>query len=413
MASVNAGAQPRYRWAILALGAFAAAAFSCFRMGLPSLGPELRDVYDLSLAQVGMIFTAVSIGVAIGLVPWGIVTDRVGERPVLSGGLALFSILMASTAFVSGFAMLLGGLFLCGLAGASATGASGRAVMGWFAVTERGTALGIRQMAIPIGGAVGSLSLPLLAGAGGIKAAFLMLAGLSMTSAICSGLWIRDPAMRPVTTGDLEQPMRDARQWRLAIASGMLAVPQAAALAFFVLFLHDERGLSVGAAAACLATIQLLGATGRIVTGRRSDHQGVRIPLLRRVSAGIAVLFCVSAALTAAPGVVLYPVLVTTGVIALSWNALAFTAAAEISGVSRAGTAMSLQGTIISIGSFTAPVAFGVFVGLTSYPLGFAVVAVFPALAVVLLRTLQEDEAQRAQAVRALHSSTRATEVAV
>jgi len=35
--------------------------------------------------------------------------------------------------------------------------------MVWFAARERGTALGVRQMATPLGGAVAAASLPLLA----------------------------------------------------------------------------------------------------------------------------------------------------------------------------------------------------------------------------------------------------------
>ena len=54
--------------------------------------------------------------------------------------------------------------------------------------------------------------------------------------------------------------------------------------------------------------------------------------------------------LAGAPGALLYPVLAAAGVTAMCWNGLAFTAAAEIAGRDRAGTAMSLQNTIVSIG---------------------------------------------------------------
>ena len=42
---------PRYRWVVLAVGAFGAAAFTGLRMGFPALGPELRDVFGLSLGR--------------------------------------------------------------------------------------------------------------------------------------------------------------------------------------------------------------------------------------------------------------------------------------------------------------------------------------------------------------------------
>ena len=54
-------------------------------------------------------------------------------------------------------------LVLAGALGASVNAASGRAVMGWFHARERGLALGIRQTAIPIGGAAAAAGLPWLA----------------------------------------------------------------------------------------------------------------------------------------------------------------------------------------------------------------------------------------------------------
>jgi sugar phosphate permease len=383
-----------------------------FRMGLPALGPALRDQFSLSLAQVGLVFTTVSVGVALGLVPWGIVTDKIGERPVLGFGMVAFAGTLVLAAFAPNFELFLAAMLLAGIMGASATGASGRAVMAWFAITERGTALGIRQMAIPIGGAIGSLLLPLLAHAEGMKFAFLFLAGMALTAAITSAVWMRDPAVSGKAEADLAKPMTDGRQWRLGFASALLVVGQSAALGFFVLFLHDERGLSIGLAAGCLAAIQLLGASGRIISGRLSDTEGVRIPLLRHIALAMAVLFAATAALTNAPGVVLYPVLIAAGVIALSWNALAFTAAAEIAGLTKAATAMGLQNTIVSIGSIAAPVAFGLLVEATSYPVGFAAVAIAPIASFALLRTLQDDEAERARERRGVpQPSVNPTEV--
>src|SRR4051794_610820 len=401
----------RYRWVVLGTGAFGAAAFSMLRMGLPSLGPALRDHYGLSLTQVGLVFSALALGVCLTLLPWGILTDRIGERPVMAGGLAAFAAVLAGTAFVPGYAGLLAGMLLAGGMGASATGASGRAVMGWFSRAERGTALGIRQMALPLGGAVGSLALPRVVGAGGIEAALLTLAGVALTAAVAAAALMRDAPPPPanVPAPEVELPTRDRRQWRLGAASGLLIVGQSALLGFVVLFLHDARGLSLGAAAAALAGLQLLGAAARIAAGRRSDHEGLRIPLLRRIAAADAALLLATAVLTGAPGVLLYPVLLAAGVTAMCWNGLAFTAAAEIAGRARAGTAMGLQNTIVSVGGTLAPATFGAVVHATSWGVAYAAVAVGPVAALALLAPLQRDEARRArERARRLRQATAA-----
>jgi sugar phosphate permease len=158
----------RYRWVILTTGAVGAGAFAALRMGLPSLGPALRSGYGLSLGEVGLVFAAIAVGGMLTLVAWGALTDRIGERPVMVLGLAGCALALTAAAYAPGYPTLLVALFVAGMLGSSATGASGRAVMGWFARAERGFALGIRQMALPLGGALASLTLPSLVGAHGL-----------------------------------------------------------------------------------------------------------------------------------------------------------------------------------------------------------------------------------------------------
>jgi sugar phosphate permease len=395
----------RYRWVILTTGAVGAGAFAALRMGLPSLGPAVRSEYGLSLGEVGLAFAAVTGGGMLTLVPWGALTDRIGERPVMASGLAGCALALVGAAVAPSYVALLVALFVAGMLGASATGASGRAVMGWFARSERGFALGIRQMALPLGGALASLTLPSLVGARGLDAAFVALAGLSFTAAVASLLLMRDPPPAPNRRPALPAPppTRDARLWRLGAGGALLVCAQASMLGFIVLFLHDAREVSAATAAAALAVVQLIGAGLRIVAGRRSDREGLRIAPMRRMAARNAALLAALAALATGPGPVLYPLLLVAAVATMTWNGLAFTAAAEISGRARAGTAMSLQNTIISVGGALAPAAFGVLVEVTSWSAAFGVLAAAPLAAFLVLAPLEgeEDERLAAHALRA------------
>jgi sugar phosphate permease len=393
----GSGTTSSYRWVVLAVGAVGAGAFAALRMGLPALSPALRDEYALSLGEVGVALSAVAIGVMLTLLPWGVLTDRIGERPVLAIGLTGTAIALAAAAFAPSFEALVAGLFAAGMLGASATGASGRAVMGWFGRGERGLALGIRQMALPLGGALSSLTLPWMAGLGGVRAALLWLAGLSLAAAVAALVWMRDapppPPGIPARAGPV--PTRDRRAWRLGAASGLLVIGQSALLGFVVLFLVDERGMDYGLAAGGLAVLQLGGALARLAAGRRSDVEGLRIPLLRRIALADAVLIAGVAALVSGPGLLLYPVLALAGVTAMCWNGLAFTVAAEIAGRRRAGTAVSLQNTIVSVGGAIAPAAFGTLVAATSWTAGFALCAAAPVVAFAVLGPLAGEETAR------------------
>jgi sugar phosphate permease len=387
----------RYRWVILATGAVGAGAFSALRMGLPALGPAVRGEFGLSLGEVGLAFAAVTGGGMLTLVPWGALTDRIGERPVMVSGLAGCAAALVGASLATTYPALLAALLVAGMLGSSATGASGRAVMGWFARTERGFALGIRQMALPLGGALASLTLPSLIDVHGLDAAFVALAGLNLTAAVAALVLMRDPppapGRRPASA--TPPPTRDVRLWRLGAGGALLVCAQASMLGFIVLFLHDARDVSAPVAAAALGGLQIVGALVRIVAGRRSDREGLRIAPMRRIAARNAALLAAVGALAAGPGALLYPLLAVAAISTMSWNGLAFTAAAEISGHARAGTAMSLQNTLISVGGVLAPSAFGVLVEATSWTAAYVALALAPLAAFAVLRPLEGEEDDR------------------
>ena len=388
-----------YRWVVLAIGCLGTAVVGVLRQGLPALGPEFRDTFDLSLGEVGFVFGALATGMTIGLVPWGALADRTGERPVLGGGLLLTAGALVLAATSSSFAVLLTGFFLTGLFAASATGATGRAGMGWFGRSERGFGLGIRQTASTLGGALAALSLPAIAIAASLREALLTLAGFTLVAAIAGAIWLRDPPPADPPPGfHAPPPTKDPRIWRLGIGSGLFVMAQAAIIGFVVLFLHDEHGVGLGAAAAVLAAIQVTSAVARIVIGRLSDRYERRIAPLRGAGIAGAALVALAALLNDAPLEVLVPLLVIGGAAMSSWNGLSFTIAAEISGRAKAGTAMSLQNTLVSVLGAVASPLFGALAGATSFATAYLIIAVAPVAGWWVLRPLEEDEVERAEA---------------
>jgi sugar phosphate permease len=329
---------PAYRWVVLAVGCIGTAVVGILRQGMPALGPAFRDAYALSVGEVGLVFGAMGVGMMVGLIPWGMLADRIGERPVLVGGLLGTAVALCATAVADSFVLLLVGLFFAAFFGGAATGSSGRAIMGWFGRGERGFVLGIRQTAIPLGGALAALTLPAIALAADLQAALFTVAAFAAVAAVVGLVGMREPPARETPAGfSAPPPMRDRRIWRLGIGSGLFVMAQAAVIGFVVLFLVDERGMSPGSAALVLAAIQVLSAVFRIVVGRRSDRVERRIEPLRHSGLAGAALVAVAALVAGAPLAVLLPLLVLGGAAMSSWNGLAFTAAAEIAGRARAG----------------------------------------------------------------------------
>jgi sugar phosphate permease len=372
---------------VLAAGTFAQTTYSAIWFGIAVMAPALRARDHLSLAETGLLISSSLVGSLVSLIPWGVATDRFGERVVLVSGLALCGAALIAAGSVQGFWPLAGLIAFAGMAGASVQSASGRAVLHWFPSSQRGIALAIRQTAIPISGFLTALVLPHV---GGIRNGFLLMGVACLAGAVVGGIVLREGPEHDRAAGEPLgiSPMRDRRIWRLSIGSSMLLAPQLCVAGFAVLYLHDHRGMSPGSAGAVLAVMQALAIAGRIGAGRWSDVRGSRLAPLRAIALTVGALVVLTTVLLDAPLAVLLPALVVTGALAMSWNSLSFAAALELAGRGRSGSAIGLQQTLLNVPSASYPGLFGALVAATSWRVGFAAVAVFPLLAWRVLRAL-------------------------
>jgi len=376
---------------ILGAGTLAQATFSAVSVGLPALAPALREHYRLSLGETGVVLGAVGIGMLFTLLPWGLLADRLSERIVIVIGLSVAGLAIVAAGRTQSYGALVGVLFVAGATGASVNAASGRAVMGWFPERERGLALGVRQTAIPIGGAAAAAGLPWLASAGGTRLAFLVLGCGCLGGALVAAAFIREsPSTTPaLELEDVTQPMHDRRAWVLGLGTGLYLTAQIAITGFLVLFLHEHRGVSAHASAALLAGINVLGIGARIVSGRWSDHIRARLAPIRSIGICLSAATAAVAALTDAPLAVLIPTLVIAGVLSMAWNGLAVVAAAESAGRGRVGAAIGFQQTLLGLFVAASPPAFAA-VATGSWRLAFALSAIGPLLGMLALRALPE-----------------------
>jgi sugar phosphate permease len=376
----------RYRWVVLGVGALAQGTNAAVFLGLPALTPQLRDHFHLSLPQVGLLLGAVNLGTMLTLVTWGALADRRGERLVMTiGGVgAAVCLALAATgnALAAGLALLGVGVF-----GASVNAASGRAVMTWFTAGRRGLAMGIRQTATPLGAALAAVVLPVIAANAGVPASFLALSAFTALVAGAIALFIREPPGAARAQGEHGLVLKDRRLIRLSVASGLLVVPQFTAAALMVELLHEHCGLAVGAASGLFAAAQVIGGAGRLGVGVWSDAVRSRLNPLRIVSVFITSGFVLCAALLEAPVWLLAVVLVPTAALALCWNGLAVTAAAELAPEGRSGTALGMQNTANYLSASITPALAGWVVVTVSWPAALLLAALAAASARALLRT--------------------------
>ena len=368
-----------HRWKVLAVGVAANATFSAAANGMPTTAIWLRSGYHLSNTELGVALGAMGLGVALTELPWGMATDRWGDRPVLLTGLlgtmlALLALLLWITpadGSVPPLWALAAGLAAVGVLGGSVNGASGRAVMRWFGAGERGFAMSIRQTAVPLGGGLGALILPSLASRYGFVPVFGVLALVCALSAFLTWRWMHEPdfsaeaatgpqnASKRLLQGKPRSPLKNRRVWRMVTAIGLLCVPQFAVLSYATVFLHDDGHLGLAEITAVMVALQAGAMIMRLWSGRHTDRHGNRPAYLRGSAlvalASFILLGCI--AWLEAPGWLLMGAVVLAGIAVSAWHGVAYTELATEAGGASAGTALGMANTAVYVGLFLTPIA--------------------------------------------------------
>lgn len=373
---------------------------SSLQQGLPVVGPFLLEAFDLTLPGLGMLLAASSWGALGTLFIWGRLADLIGERTVVAIGLvgAIIALLLATqctTALQLGLC-----LALAGATASSAIAASGRAVIGWFPRGQRGFALGLRQMAVPLGSTLAAVTLPFAVIHYGWPSAFLALAALSVIGAIASTLGLRPPppltaqAMAPGAP-PARSPVKDRAIWQLSAACGVMLWAQMALNAFLVVMLVEFHGLSATRSALIFALLQIASGIIRIIVGRLSDITGRRLPHLRLCGTVLTVSLFAAAVCNVTPTLLGAALLIFASLASYSWNGLAFTAVAELAAPGRAGTALGMHGTMMRLLTVPTTLAFGIAAAELGWSAALVLLAFFPLAAIIALAPIQREELRR------------------
>jgi sugar phosphate permease len=381
------------RWAMLAAGTLAQAAAAVMIHGPAFLIPTLDDRPGVSLAEAGLVAAAPTVGVMLTLVGWGALTDRIGERRVLLGGLVLTAAAGVASIVVGGLVAISAALVLAGAAAASTNAASGRLVVGWFPAHRRGLAMGIRQMAQPVGVGVAAVSLAVVAERSGVQAALLVPTLACAVAALVVAATVLDPPRPARRDGDAPNPYRaDRFLARVHGVSVLLVVPQFVVWTFALVWLVQDRGWTPAAAGSLIAATQVAGALGRIAAGHLSDVVSSRLRPLRWVSVAAAVTMGALGTAAGQDAALAVPLVVLAAVVTVAPNGLAFTAVAERAGPFWSGRALGLQNTAQFLTASAVPPVAGLAVTHLGYAAAFGAAALFPVLAAPLVPVAQERE---------------------
>lgn len=335
-------------------------------LGIPAIAKLIREDLGLTLTQAGSFLSAYYIGPILMSMPAGTMADRWGiKRTLILGQVVIAAGLMAVSGAGS-YATLIVLMIVAGFGYGMLNPTSTKAVMAWFPPAQRATVIGLKQVGLPFGGALGAALMPALALAVGWRLAVVTSALVILSTAIASLLLYRDPA-------DLAPPMAGPRTafravlltrdlWLVAIATLVFAGVQTVFMAFLVLYLTDVVALPLLAAGRYLALAQVAGMAGRIIFGVLSDRTfggRRRTPL---ALAGIGSATCSVAVAMIGPAtsaLTLALIALVFGFCGIGWNGVQHTLMAELAGARSAGTAVGLGLAVSSLGVTLGPPIFG------------------------------------------------------
>ncbi|KQO61364.1 MFS transporter [Curtobacterium sp. Leaf261] len=378
---------------MLALGVAAQAAGTLVVSAPAFLIPLLRSE-GVPLATAGLLAGAPTFGMVLTLIAWGAITDRIGERIVIAGGLVLTALATLAAFASAGDPVLLGLSFLlAGMTSASTNAASGRVVVGWFPKHRRGLAMGIRQMSQPLGVSIAALTVPTIAEAHGIRAALVLPIALTVVLAVLCAIGIANPPRPTRPTGDAAtSPYRSSSfLWRIHAVSILLVVPQFTLSTYGLVWLTGDLGWSALGAGVLVGASQFVGALGRIGVGVWSDRAGSRVGPLRWVAVSAAVVMGLLALVDATHLAAAAVFLVIATTVTVADNGLAYTSVAEAAGPFWSGRALGAQNTGQFIAASAVGPGVGALVGVLGFAGSFLVVAALPLLALPIVPPTDEE----------------------
>ena len=163
------------------------------RSALGVVAQSIRTEFKLSPVEMGYLFSSFLWTYALCILPIGIMLDRFSARNINSVGIALWSAVMAATAAVGSFAMLMFARLLMGAGEATSIPSCGRIVREWMPAQERGVANVFWSAGSFVGPAIGAVITAAIASAFGWRAAFIALGVLGFVWLICNLIWFDRP----------------------------------------------------------------------------------------------------------------------------------------------------------------------------------------------------------------------------
>jgi AAHS family 3-hydroxyphenylpropionic acid transporter len=267
--------------------------------------PKLVRELGLGPGQQGWAASAATIGLVLGALGGGWLSDRLGRKPVLVGAVALFGLFSLATAASRSYELLLAARFLTGVGFGGAMPNLATLAAEISPPQRRGATLTAIFCGMPAGGLVVSL-VARLASPDLDWRTFFLIGGLGPLAMVPVALLLLPetrPAVDPAADRNLLRGLLSERRAGPTLLLWGVFVPTAAILFLSLNWLPTlivDKGLAVADGFAAAVLFNLSAAVGTLALGWITDRLGWRWPLALAYLALAAAMAALGAA-TQAP----------------------------------------------------------------------------------------------------------------
>lgn len=270
----------RRRWGVVAAATLGMGAGFGGMTTVSSLIAPLESDLGVLRSDVSLAYTLTTLGVALGGLYVGRLTDRHSTRPIVMAGAAIVGFALILVAGQTRLEAIQGLYLTAGFLGFSCLyGPLLTTTALWFA-DRGGLALGLVTMGGTIGQAVVPMAFDTLAGHLGWRAGLSCL-GLAYIGGVAPLMWfVRKPpvpAGAPATTTHQGWPLPSAVSVTLLAGAAMLCCLVMATPLVHLMPLALAGGADGETASAVLATMMVAGCVSRVVAGAVADRLGALV----------------------------------------------------------------------------------------------------------------------------------------
>lgn len=347
-----------YRFVVETLLFLTYAVFGLSWIAITPLVSEIQGEFNISLAQLGLLTTMVSVAKVIAPLLTGFLAVRIGlKKTILIGSLCICAAALAPLS--PSFYAFLGARFVFGVGGAVVVTLLGPMVMQWFPKGELPMVNAFNNVAVNTGIAITYFLTPVLAAPLGWRGVLGVYGAMSVMLMLAWAVFGRDipkaPATEAVAAAVETKTIGYADVWKMK-ETWIIALSFAGPLALYLAFntwlpkhYIEAFGMDKTTASYYTGLFNLIGIPTAIIVGFLTKKLGLRRPFI--IGAGLLMGFAAFGMFLSPNPLVIGVSAVLLGIALFTYTAPLFTIPMELPGMTPQHVSL-MMGTVFSVAYF-------------------------------------------------------------